>query len=322
MFVSENPVPAGADDVAADLLPVGAVAARLGVAPGTVRSWGRRYGLVPAGRSPGGHRRYTGTDLARLTRMQRLVSTGMTPAAAARAALAADPATEAPESLVGDGVGRRRAGGPGGRVLAVPRGSAEVRGLARAASRLDADGVLGMLGDLLADRGAILTWDEVLRPVLVAAGEHWARTGEGIDVEHVLSDTTIEALRAHRACQPRPVPGRPVLLASAPEEEHALPLHVLAAALAQHRVPLRMLGSRVPAPTLTAAILRTGASAVFVWRQLSTAGLPELSALPRLRPPLVVVLGGPGWDDVELPPTVHRPLDLATAVRLLAASRR
>jgi hypothetical protein len=207
-------------------------------------------------------------------------------------------------------------------VLAVPRGSPEVRGLARAASRLDADALLGMLGDLLADRGAIATWDGVLRPVLVAAGEHWARTGTGIDVEHILSDTTTEALRAHRACQPRPVPGRPVLIASAPGDEHALPLHVLAAALAQHRVPVRMLGPRVPAPTLTAAVVRTGASAVFVWRQLSADGIPELVALPRLRPPLLVVVGGPGWDDVELPAAVHRPLDLSAAVRILATSRR
>ncbi|MET9157860.1 MerR family transcriptional regulator, partial [Streptomyces parvulus] len=50
-------------------LTTGEVARRLGVAPTTVRSWDRRYGLGPAAHTGGRHRRWTGGDLARLERM-------------------------------------------------------------------------------------------------------------------------------------------------------------------------------------------------------------------------------------------------------------
>ncbi|MES9609103.1 MerR family transcriptional regulator, partial [Actinomadura sp. NPDC000929] len=57
-------------------LGVGAVARRLGLAAATLRTWDRRYGIGPSGRSPGGHRRYTPADVARLEAMQRLILAG------------------------------------------------------------------------------------------------------------------------------------------------------------------------------------------------------------------------------------------------------
>lgn len=313
------------------LLTVGMVAARLGVAPETVRSWERRYGLAPGGRSPGGHRRYTEKDCGRLVLMQRLVGEGATPARAAAqvlatpadaievsAAWAREPATTA---VPAPGV-RRRPGGPGGRSLAVPGASPEVRGLARAASRLDAESMVDLLTDLLVERGAIATWDDVLRPVLVAAGLRWERTGEGVDVEHVLSEATMEALQAHRARLLRPVPGRPVLLACAPEDAHVLPLHVAAVALAERRVPVRLLGPRVPPHALASAARRTGASAVFVWRQRVEGPAADLSGLPRSRPPVLAVVGGPGWRPGQTPPGARLAADLRSAVALLQTAPR
>jgi len=46
-------------------LTVSAVAHRLGVAPATLRTWARRYGLGPSEHSAGEHRRYSAADLAR-----------------------------------------------------------------------------------------------------------------------------------------------------------------------------------------------------------------------------------------------------------------
>ena len=314
------------------LLTVGMVAARLGVAPETVRSWERRYGLAPGGRSPGGHRRYTETDCGRLVLMQRLVGEGATPARAAARVLAtpvdaievsAASWAREPARAVAPAPGvRRRPGGPGGRSLAVPGASPEVRGLARAASRLDAEVLVDLLTDLLVERGAVATWDDVLCPVLVAAGLRWQRTGEGVDVEHVLSEATTEALRAHRARLLRPVPGRPVLLACAPEETHVLPLHVAAVALAERRVPVRLLGPRVPPIALASAARRTGASAVFVWRQRVEGPAADLAGLPRSRPPVLAVVGGPGWRPGETPPGARLAVDLRSAVTLLQAAPR
>ncbi|KOV16261.1 transcriptional regulator, partial [Streptomyces sp. XY511] len=69
-------------------LTTGAVARRLGVAPTTLRSWDRRYGIGPAAREDGRHRRWTPEDVAVLHEMCRLTSSGIPPAEAARAALA------------------------------------------------------------------------------------------------------------------------------------------------------------------------------------------------------------------------------------------
>jgi hypothetical protein len=333
------------------VLTVGAVAARLGVAPETVRSWERRYGLAPGGRSPGGHRRYTEVDCARLVLMQRLVSEGAMPAKAAATVLST-PAEEvanrvpalgragasevvvdgavaggtvAGAAAVGAGsgpAGRRRAGGAGGRSLAMPGASAEARGLARAASRLDADAVMELLGNLLVERGAVATWDEVLRPVLVAVGERWERTGEGVDVEHLLSEVTTDALRAHRARQLRAVPGRCVLLACAPEDEHVLPLHVAAVALAERRVPVRLLGPRVPPSALASATRRLRASGVLVWKQRAEGPPADLGSLPQMRPRLVLAVGGPGWSADDVPPGARLVGSLASAVAVLQVAPR
>ncbi|RBL79242.1 transcriptional regulator, partial [Streptomyces cavourensis] len=44
-------------------LTTGAVARLLGVAPTTLRSWDRRYGIGPASREGGQHRRWTSADI-------------------------------------------------------------------------------------------------------------------------------------------------------------------------------------------------------------------------------------------------------------------
>lgn len=316
------------------LLSVGAAAGRLGVAPATVRSWERRYGLGPGGRSHGGHRRYTEADLGRLQLMQELVNRGQAPAAAARAVLSEHPEHSLASARPAGGstttrpapAGRRpkHGGGPGGRVLAVPGASPEVRGLARAASRLDADAATGQLGDLLVDRGALRTWNEVLRPVLVSIGVRWVRAG--VDVEHVLSEAIMDAFRSYRAFLPQPVPGRPVVLACAPEEQHTLPLHALAAALAEQRTPLRLLGGRVPITAVASAARRTSAGAIFLWQQNldeetgTSAGpdqLAELAALTRSRPARRLVVGGAAWQQSALPAGAAYAPDLETAVKLL-----
>jgi len=328
--VLDDVFPSGPDGPT--LLSVGAAAGRLGVAPATVRSWERRYGLGPGGRSSGGHRRYTEADLDRLQRMQELVSRGHTPAAAARTVLGQHPEHATTSIRAGGAPAGRPArvasparvkhgGGPGGRVLAVPGASPEVRGLARAASRLDADAATSQLGDLLVDRGAVATWNEVLRPVLASIGMRWVRTG--VDVEHVFTEAIMDALRGYRAFLPRPMPGRPVLLACAPDEQHTLPLHALAAALAELRTPVRVLGGRVPTDALVSAARRTGAGAIFLWRH-SCEGLPQLSqleldqigSLTRSRPARRLVIGGMAWQGTAIPGTSHAG-DIETAVQLL-----
>ncbi len=67
-------------------LTVAAVARRLGVAPATLRTWDRRYGLGPGTHAPGSHRRYGAADVERLRLMQELVRSGVSVADAAEQA--------------------------------------------------------------------------------------------------------------------------------------------------------------------------------------------------------------------------------------------
>ncbi|MFD9727415.1 MerR family transcriptional regulator, partial [Streptomyces sp. NPDC059072] len=65
-------------------LTTGAVARHLGVSPTTLRSWDQRYGIGPAAREDGRHRRWTAGDVAVLDEMCRLTASGVPPAVAAR----------------------------------------------------------------------------------------------------------------------------------------------------------------------------------------------------------------------------------------------
>lgn len=281
---------------------MGEVAARLGVSPSAVRVWGTRYGLLASARSDGGHRRYTPADVRRLQDLHEAVLAGADPAAAAAAVLSAEgePAVEGTSEPDADQPGRRRRGGPGGSVLAVPGGGREARGLARAAARLDEMRAEDAVLTALRERGTLRAWDEVVLPVLVAAGAHWATTGGGIEVEHLLTQAVTTALVRHTAALPEPPPERPVLLAGGPAEEHVLPLYALRASLAERAVACRLLGARTPSAALASAARRTRAAAVLVWlyRTDPTAaeGLPVVAAAHRR---VQVLVGGPGWEGVD-----------------------
>ncbi len=299
---------------------VGEAAARVGVAPSTLRTWERRYAVTAGGRSDGGHRRYGPDDVALLRRMHELVVAGEPPARAAllarRVPTQAPPGDAEPEHPAGSAT----RGGPGGQVLAVPGAGPRARGLARAALALDVDGAAALVERALADDGVVSTWDELVRPVLVAAGLHWARTGRGVEVEHLLTEATIEALRAHRRTLPRPDPDAPpAVLACAPHDEHTLPLYVLSAALRESGVATRLLGARVPAAALVSTVRRSGATSAFVWAQLPDPEALATVRLPPSRPPVRLVVGGPGWVGLELPAGCVVVADLAAAVRDIAS---
>lgn len=287
-------------------LTVAAVARRLGVAPATLRTWDRRYGLGPSQHAAGSHRRYSSADIARLERMRRFVLSGVPPAEAARAALASADAE--PDTSVRHG---------GGQVVAIPDGTPQARGLARAALALDADSCRVILAETLDKRGVVWTWDHLIAPVLVGVGQRWEQTGRGIDVEHVLSEA-IQAELSARVSNDNQRSAAAVVLASAPGENHVLPLWALAAALSERGVEVRMLGARTPWEALGQAIRRIGPGGVLVWSQTPGTGDPaEAGTLPDVRPEPLLLLGGPGWHP-GVPPRGEYVDDLSEAVARLA----
>jgi methanogenic corrinoid protein MtbC1 len=250
--------------------------------------------------------------------MHRLVQQGVPPAEAARAAIDAEigaealeaanpyvvprePAVESagaagdqpaarPDIATEQGVSTASAGG--GRVLPMPRRTRSARGLARAAMALDSPACQRALGSSLAERGAIETWEELIRPVMGAIGERWEQTNRGVEIEHSFSAVVSACLSVHSARLARPRNRRPALLATVAEDLHDLPLLVLQAALSDVGIVSHVLGARTPDEALRDAVARLGPPVVFLWAQMPGPAVPEL---PPTRPPARVLRGGPGW---------------------------
>ncbi|RSN59773.1 transcriptional regulator [Streptomyces sp. WAC 04229] len=303
-------------------LTTGEVARRLGVAPTTVRSWDRRYGLGPAAHTGGRHRRWTAGDLARLERMCALTATGLPPAEAARLALGeAGPDTPPRRTAPRPPPPERSRAGTGMRLGDVRQ---ECKGIARSALRLDAAALDTLLEDAIEDHGLVAAWTEVIMPTLQAVGRKWETAGERyVEVEHFLSWHVSGALRRHAPPVVADRPGATTVLACVPAENHTLPLEVLAAALAERGLPVRMFGGALPVESLVTAVRRTGPAAVGLWAQSrTTASRPlaqHVSAIEwgvrgARRKPVVLTLG-PGWAGQTSPGLPHPPgLSEAVAV--------
>ncbi|MGW5847614.1 MerR family transcriptional regulator [Streptomyces sp. NPDC055254] len=319
-------------DLPAAALSTGAVARHLGVSPTTLRSWERRYGIGPARREDGRHRRWTPPDVARLELMCRLTARGVPPAEAARAARdtqSADPRAASDAPAATDDADRRAAPAPGGpRSLPLGDVRPECRGLARAAVRLDAPAVEDLLEATLAELGPVTAWEEVIMPTLHAVGRKWASAGERyVEVEHLLSWYVSSALRRIRPAPETarsPVP--PVLLACAPGELHSLPIEALAAALGERGLPVRMFGAALPAEALHDAVRRTGPRAVVLWAQSRTTGDRALArsvagiewGLRGARGHSAVLVAGPGWGGGAPVPRTERLFGLRSALDVIA----
>jgi DNA-binding transcriptional MerR regulator len=263
-----------------ELLTVAAVARRLGVAPATLRTWDRRYGLGPSTHEAGEHRRYCPGDLAKLTLMRRLITTGVAPCDAAEKAREHTGSISI-EKIV-DGFEVRED---------------LVESLHRASKSLDKLFVETLLRKDIADHGVIASWTEVIVPLLFLVGDEWEADGSGIEVEHMLTEIIKRILREGVSEIKNPVNAHPVLLAAVGEEMHSLALHALAAALAEKQIETFFLGARTPLEAISGMVKRSAPPAVFLWAQLSKNCDPKFfEELPAVRPAPRVIVGGPGWD--------------------------
>ena len=266
-----------------ELLTVAAVARRLGVAPATLRTWDRRYGLGPSTHEAGEHRRYCPADLMKLTLMRRLISAGVAPSDAAEKAKKAKGAVKL-ANIVREFEVREDV----------------VAGINKALQAFDIAFVEETLRTELELHGVEEAWHEIIVPTLIEIGESWEESGQGIEIEHAFSETLKKVFRERSGECEAPVNGHPVLLAAVGEEQHSLPLHALQAQLCELGIRTHFLGARTPFEAVAATITRLAPPAVFLWALLPTNADPNFyRQLPMVRPAPRILLGGPGWDADE-----------------------
>ncbi|WP_344327190.1 MerR family transcriptional regulator [Aeromicrobium halocynthiae] len=267
-----------------EMWSVGEVARRLGLPASTLRTWERRYGIGPSARSAGGHRRYIADDAVQLEHMATLVAQGVPAAEAARAVHRA--ASAAHEEIVRD-----------------PQETGEFADAIVAAARAyDSDAIRQLFLGCLVEHPVTVAWHRFFAPSLRRVGDEWSTGGLSVGGEHLVSDNLITVLRAYaHERMSGPSHHRSVLLASAEDDEHALPLLAVQAALVDEGIYCHLLGSRTPASSVAGVTLRLRPAAVFLWASLPRSEGDTLSrVITSAAERTVVLLGGPGWDDMDV----------------------
>ena len=272
-----------ASGAAEEKLTVAAVARRIGIAPATLRTWDRRYGLGPSEHSEGEHRRYCPNDLAKLTMMRRLIVAGVAPAEAAAQAKKCKEVAKISQL-----------------VREIELREDIVAALYKALQSFDRTFVEETLAHEIESYGIENTWSEVIAPTLFIIGKDWEDNQSGIEIEHLFSEILKRIFLSRTIELKQPLNARPVLLAAVGEELHSLPLYVLAAALCERNIDTYVLGARTPLTALSTMVTRCAPPAIFLWAQLpKNAETKYWQDIPAIRPAPRVVIGGPGWDSVE-----------------------
>jgi DNA-binding transcriptional MerR regulator len=279
-------------DVASDVSSeigwgVGSVAARLDIAPSTLRTWERRYDVGPSRRTAGGHRRYTETDIDRVLLTQLLIARGAPPRDAARVAHSLD-APGLAEAINAEH----------GRAAPGDMDAAEMPSRAFAAAK---NGNARQLGRLLTDAldglGAVQAWTEVVAPTLIEIGAEWSAGRLPIEVEHLASEVIAGELRAYtRRVGDIDRSTSSIVLAGAEDDPHSLPLFAMEASLAEAGMGSMVLGARLPMRSLASVVERQHPQVVFLWASLPRADEQStIDCLIEIAHGTTLILAGPGW---------------------------
>lgn len=266
-------------------LAVSAVARRLGVAPGTLRTWDRRYGLGPTSHAAGAHRRYTRQDVARLQVMRGLTLAGVAPADAARSALAGGSVPAMiPDDRPAETPSRRPSG-----IDRPPLTSPTM--LVDAALREDGLACRRLLAAVPTD--VVPWWNDVVEPARASLAGRTVLARAGEDPEWVLDSAALAVLRRRTAPGGRSptIGSRLVLLFAAPYERRPIVLHVLASALSDRGVDARVVTGPVDPRRVLELVAMARPVAVALLSELPAPDLAVLADLHKADPHLPLVVG-------------------------------
>lgn len=262
------------------MLNISAITRRTGVHADTIRKWEQRYGILQPDRTPGGQRRYSESDVARIEWLKARLDEGYRIGEAAalldRTAISSASADELHNSFLD------------------------------ATSRSDGPGLAAVVDQALALSSLERSFTGVLAPALVEVGERWRAGRLTVAQEHLASAAVRSALERLLAVGRGSIRGAAVLTC-APGERHEIGLLMVAVLLRADGWQVSYLGADTP--VADAASLATGLGAsLLCFSAGSSATVTRLRReLERVRLPqtLSVLVGGRGTRGLDAVSAVH-----------------
>ena len=231
------------------LWPMGAVTRRTGIGEHTLRAWERRFGFPTPVRLASGHRRFSGDQVQHLLLIARALESGY------RAGdIVPLPLSELEQLLQSSGVLDQTSS----------TGSAKdvVLLALDACKRFDGESLAALLHSEASVLGLPKFLRERVSPLLDEIGNAWGRGEIEIRHEHFFSEVLEDELRRLRAPLETAAKGRPVVIASLPNEFHGLGLQIAALAIVTAGRSVRLLGPHLPVEEIVKAAKALDASAV------------------------------------------------------------
>lgn len=257
------------------------VAEQLGLAPGTLRAWEQRYGVVHPTRSEGGYRLYDDADLDALRTMAQLVAEGMAPAQAAEQVRSG---RFAPTETA-----RRDDTAPG-----MP----DPRALVAASRVYDIRALEGALDTAFASARFENVVDMWLMAAMAEVGDAWASGDLDVSQEHFVSAGVMRRLAAAYDAAGHARGGRHVVTGLAPGATHEIATLAFATMLRRAGLRVTYLGPDLPVASWVEAVRTIRPDAVVIGAPRAadaTAAGEVVGALEATGSPAVYV-GGPGAD--------------------------
>jgi len=247
-----KPINAGsntAGDEDLQLWPMGAVTRRTGIGEHTLRAWERKFGFPSPLRLESGHRRYPVEQVQQLLLINQALHCGY------RAGdVVSLPMTDLEDLL--RSCGALDTGVPTGITPGIIETTLE------ACRRFDRDALAAALARDSSLLGVGPFLRERVEPLLREVGASWARGELEIRHEHFFSEVLEDHLRSLRAQLEASGSGRPVVLATLPDELHGLGLHIVGLAVAAAGRRVRILGPHLPVEEIAQAADVLDAAAV------------------------------------------------------------
>lgn len=241
--------------------PIGVVAERTGLSPDVLRVWERRYNVVKPGRSPGGQRVYSDSDIERLSLLHRATQGGH------GISHVASLDTEDLQQLVREAEVTRRQ--PVQRLTSADETEAAVQEALAFAEALDPASLEGLLKRRVARYGIARFVDSIAAPFLRAVGDRWHEGKLTIAQEH-LATAVVQRVVTDTAPLLTGASGNPtIVIATLEGERHGNGALMAAATAASEGWRVIYLGADLPAREIAESATRAGARAVGISMVLS-----------------------------------------------------